>query len=200
MPRSRIVLGRPWCGKPLKLRNPWAINTKILGRPSGAADRIPGPVRQRHPRARGRTRRRTACREGQARAAGAGAGGQKRVRFGGQAAAKERAVQRPGLRRPGCAGLPSAERPDRPIARWMPGRLRSWMRLRRARVRARAISDRRSRDRRSLAGPAITDRDICPAVQGRPPPLPPAQGSMHTEAPMHGPSRLMMPSASHLSI
>ncbi len=29
-PRSRIVSGQPWSGKPLKMWNPWAINTIFL--------------------------------------------------------------------------------------------------------------------------------------------------------------------------
>jgi hypothetical protein len=29
-PRSTVVSGRPWCGKPIKLRNPWAKNTIFL--------------------------------------------------------------------------------------------------------------------------------------------------------------------------
>jgi hypothetical protein len=32
-PRSTVVSGRPWCRKPLKKRNPWTKNKKILGRP-----------------------------------------------------------------------------------------------------------------------------------------------------------------------
>jgi hypothetical protein len=138
-------------------------------------------VRQRHPRPRGRTRRRTCCRGGAGTGCGCCAGGgQKRIRCSGQACIGQAATR--------GAAIGAWERRDhgRPFEREC-GHGRSLT--------------RRSLDRRSVAGPAITGRDICPAAQlggcrGGPPSPPRPRLHAHERSHAWGmdkASRLMRP-------
>jgi hypothetical protein len=191
-PRSTVVSGRPWCRKPLKKRNSWTKNTKILGRPwigHKMTDKAPAPApspgagRQRHYRARGRT-----CRGGE------GLAGEGQARAVG--AARGSAARRP-QRDARSARLPRAGLPS---ARWRGAiTARSWMRCRAGRLSA-----------------SEGTGDLLPAITGRVqgcrggPPCPP-RPRLHAHERSHAwgmdkvsrlmkASRLMMPLASHLSM
>jgi hypothetical protein len=154
----------------------------------------PDAVRQRHPRARERTRRRTACRGGAGAGCGRCAGGsRKRVRRlgrkGTRGAAARPASARPASARLPCAGLPSA----------------AWER--RDHTQPSRPFERECGHGRSLTGDhwqGRLSRSLARGVQGQPPPPTPGP-TLHAHERSHAwgtdkASRLMMPSASHLSM